>query len=92
MIGMPRPSQFIGIASRDHGFLDVIRDHPKAFYRALHGGLLEPVKGDLSHDPDLIEEIVNKEVLFGANSKGIKAYVQLDNKVEMEKFLSYMNR
>jgi hypothetical protein len=58
MIGMASSNPFIGIASRNHKFLDIIRNHPKALWFAWEQDLLEPVKGHLSYDPELIAEVL----------------------------------
>lgn len=90
-IGMPKPSQCIGIASRDHRFLDTIRNHAKAFAIASER-LLEPTKDELSDDPGLIEEVLNKEAVFGVSVKGGKTYLQVGEEAELEEFLSYWDR
>jgi hypothetical protein len=90
-IGMSKPSQFIGIASRDHRFLDTIRKHPKARYVAFER-LLEPVKDELSSDGNLIEEVINKEAIYWKKMKGRETYIQIAEEVKLKDFLSFWNR
>jgi hypothetical protein len=88
MIGMASPSQCIGIAGRNQTFLGIIRNHRKTLDVAFKRHLLEPVKGPLSYDPELITHVLyNNRDRFLQFKKS--TFVQAGDKVELDEFISY---